>query len=94
MPTVRLIIAAGSLLLLAGYAVAQTAQLPPNTINCSGFKKMPDGTWFAAADNRPFDIGAARGVTVTNMAIRPGSLVIKDADLYAALEMKCAGKSN
>jgi hypothetical protein len=73
-------------------AIAQVSQpdLPPNTLDCEGFKKTLDGTWYA---EKPawFHVGDGKEMTVDRQVIGPGSHKIGGIDLYALLERKCAG---
>ena len=75
------------------YAVAQEAPvLPPNTIDCSGFTKGRDGNWRVGAPTT-FDIGTAKGITLSGMIVHPRSVPLGGGDLYEVLESKCAGWS-
>ena len=54
-------------------AAAQEArELPPNTIDCTAFTKARDGDWRVGAPTT-FDIGAAKGITLRGVTVRPGS---------------------
>ena len=75
------------------YAVVQEApELPPNTIDCTGFTKARDGDWRVGAPTT-FDIGTAKGITLSGMTVHLGSVPLGGGDLYEALESKCAGWS-
>jgi len=75
------------------YSVASDApELPPNTIDCTGFTKARDGNWRVGAPTT-FDIGTAKGVTLSGTTVRPRSVLLGGGDLYEALENKCAGRS-
>jgi len=84
---------ASALVFGLSYAVAQEApELPPNTIDCTGFKKATDGSWRVGAPTT-FDIGTAKGITLSGMTVYPRSAPLGGGDLYEALESKCAGWS-
>jgi len=86
-------IMASALVFSLSYAVAQDApELPPNTINCTGFTKATDGDWRVGSPTT-FDIGTAKGITLSRMTVHPGSVPLGGGDLYDALESKCAGWS-
>jgi hypothetical protein len=71
--------------------LAQVSQpeLPPNTLACDGFKKTPDGTWYAEK-SASFHVGDGKEVTAERQVIGPGSHTIGGIDLYLLLERKCA----
>ena len=75
------------------YAVAQEApELPLNTIDCAGFTKAEDGNWRIGAATT-FDIGTAKGTTLSGMTVYPRSELLGGVDLYGVLENKCVGRS-
>jgi hypothetical protein len=89
----RTALVAGMLTFALSYAVAQEApELPPNTIDCTGFTKARDGNWRVGAQTT-FDIGTAKGITLRGMTVRPRSVLLGGGDLYEILESKCAGWS-
>jgi hypothetical protein len=73
-------------------AIAQVSQPEPptNTLDCEGFKKTLDGTWYAEKP-ASFRVGDGKEMTVDRQVIGPGSHKIGGIDLYALLERKCAG---
>ena len=74
-------------------AVAQEApELPPNTIDCTAFAKARDGNWRVGAPTT-FNIGTAKGITLSDATVRPFSVLLGGGDLYEILESKCAGWS-
>lgn len=73
----------------AAFVVEATAAFPANTLSCDGFMKRADGTWAARPGIRSFDIGEARGVTVSNIVIPPGLMVIQGVDVWELLNAKC-----
>ena len=85
------------LLLLCSFSVAAAAaaapELPKNTLQCDGFKKMPDGSWFALATNPPFDLASSTQITIATSRIVPRMVVIDGYDLYDVLEKKCSGQA-
>jgi hypothetical protein len=70
-------------------ALAQDVTIPPNTLTCDGFTKRPDGNWATASDIKPFDVGQAKHVTLTNIVIPRGLMVIKGVDIWELLNEKC-----
>ena len=60
-----------------GYAVAHEApELPPNTIDCTGFTKARDGNWRVGAPTT-FDIGTAKGVHAQWYDRSPGLCTVR-----------------
>jgi hypothetical protein len=57
-------------------AAQPNTSLPPNTIDCSAFAKLPGGSWHVGASTT-FDIGPFKGLGIRNF------------DLYDILERKC-----
>ena len=89
----RTALVAGVLTFAFSCAAAQEApELPPNTIDCTAFTKARDGNWRVGAPTT-FDIGAAKGITLSGVTVRPGSVLFGGGDLYEVLESKCAGWS-
>lgn len=70
-------------------ASAQNLTIPPNTLSCEGFTKRPDGNWATRPNMKPFDFGPAKGVTLSNIIIPRGLLVIHGVDVWAVLNEKC-----
>jgi hypothetical protein len=60
-----------------------------NTIQCSAFKKMPDGTWYVEGPTT-FRIGTFKKTTFTQQSIGPDFFTFGRADLYKVLEGKCS----
>ena len=84
---------AGVLTFAFSCAVAQEApESPPNTIDCTAFAKGRDGNWRVGAPTT-FNIGTAKGITLTGMTVYPRSVPLGGGDLYEALESKCTGWS-
>jgi len=84
--------AAMSLALNVGYARAQPVQPTqptPNTIDCNGFIKLPNGDWYAKPDNPPFDLGAATQMTIRSSTIGPHAFNLGGYDLAEVLNAKC-----
>jgi hypothetical protein len=72
---------------------AKRATIPVvNTIQCSAFKKMPDGTWYAEGPTT-FRIGTFKKTTFTQQSIGPRFFSFGKADLYKVLEGKCGPHS-
>ena len=89
----RSALVASALVFGLSYAVAEEApELPANTIDCTGFTKATDGNWRVGAPTT-FDIGTAKGITLSGMTVYPRSAPLGGGDLYEALESKCAGWS-
>jgi hypothetical protein len=65
------------------------ASFPPNTLPCDAFVKRPDGNWASRPDIKPFDIGEAKGVTLSNIIIARGLVVIRGVDVWEILNDKC-----
>jgi TRAP-type C4-dicarboxylate transport system permease small subunit len=79
------------LLSLSGTYVAAQAprSLPENTIDCTAFKKQPNG-WFVGAPTT-LSFGAMT-MRLFNQLIEPHSGIETDGvDLYDAIEHKCGG---
>jgi hypothetical protein len=51
-----------------------------------------DGNWRVGAPTT-FNIGTAKGITLSGMTVHPGSVPLGGGDLYERLESKCAGRS-
>ena len=72
---------------------AKGATIPVvNTIQCSAFKKMPDGTWYVEGPTT-FRIGTFKKTTFTQQSIGPGFFTFGKVDLYKVLEGKCGARS-
>ena len=76
-------------LALPSSAALAGAPFPPNTLSCDGFIKRPDGNWATRPDMKPIDIGEAKGVTLSNIIIPRGLLVIRGVDVWELLNEKC-----
>ncbi len=77
---------------LAILGTARAAELPPNTVACRDFTKLPSGNWHT--DHAEFDLGPAKDTTMVDTTIAPGSFDLGDgADLYRVLEAKCGASS-
>jgi hypothetical protein len=80
------------LLSLSGTYVAAQAprSLPESTIDCTAFKKQPNG-WFVGAPTT-FDFGAMKSMRLANQLITPhAGIEIDGVDLYDEIEHKCGG---
>ena len=81
---------AASLLMLGP---ARAAELPPNTVACRDFTKLPSGNWHT--DHAEFDLGPAKDTTMVDTTIAPGSFDLGDGvDLYRVLEAKCSATAS
>jgi hypothetical protein len=68
---------------------AKGATLPVvTTIQCSAFKKMPDGTWYVEGPNYLSHWNVQK-TTFTLQSIGPGFFAFGKVDLYKVLEGKC-----
>jgi hypothetical protein len=68
---------------------AQTADDPPNTIDCAAFTKHANGTWYVG-EPTIVAVGTA-SVTLSHIEIAPEGMNLGGADLYTVLERKCGG---
>ena len=81
------------MIVLSVSAHAQTKpELPPNTIDCNGFQKQPNGSWYAKADNPSFDFGNMKQMTLTKATFGAHTLSLDGYDLAAALDVKCGSQ--
>jgi hypothetical protein len=62
--------------------------LPPNTIDCSGFKKLPNGDWYASANNPKFSVGKS-SITLKNSEFGYNGINIGGEDLASMLDIEC-----
>lgn len=62
---------------------------PYSTINCAEFTKLPDGAW-KAIGGVPFGLGFTQGIVPPVRAIKVGSYIYNNIDLYSQLELQCA----
>ena len=66
-------------------AATKRAEAPvKNTIQCSAFKKMPDGTWYVEGPTT-FRIGTFKKTTFTQQSIGPDFFTFGGADLYKVI---------
>jgi len=72
------------------FASAQSRDLPPNTIDCTAFTKLPNGNWHVGA-RTSFNFGNTKQI-LQNQDIRPHFLFIRAFDFYEVLERKCGGQ--
>ena len=72
---------------LAGHAKETGVQVK-NSIRCSAFNKMSDGTWHVGAPTT-FRMGKFKKITFTELSIDQDNFTFGGADLYKALEHKC-----
>jgi len=77
-----------SAMLFCSFAVAEDA-LPPNTIDCTQFKK-DGGQWIQTGESG-FDVGSIKNLHVTNTKIGPHSFVVDKYGLFDILNKKCGG---
>ncbi len=83
-------VTASILAIICTSAFAQTkSELPPNTIDCNGFQKLPNGGWYAKADNPSFDLGNSKHITMTNSTFGSRAFNIGGYDLADVLDRKC-----
>lgn len=59
-----------------------------STIVCSNFVKEPDGAWKAVAPT-PFTLGIIRGIIPPVRAIKSGSYIYNNVDLWTQLNFQC-----
>ena len=69
--------------------VALADDIVPNSIDCTAFARLPDGSW-RVDGTTTFDAGAATAVTLSNKNIRPRMMDVGGADLFDVIEAKCA----
>ena len=84
----RSLIVCTALAFAAGATVAQTRDLPPNTINCAAFAKLPNGDWHVGA-RTSFVFGRTKQV-MENQTIKPRLFFLSAFDFYEVLQRKCA----
>jgi hypothetical protein len=85
----KLILIAGLGFAVAGVTSAKPqSTLPPNTIDCSAFTKMPSGIWHVSAGTT-FDLGNIKSINLGDMDIGPHLAKVGNIDLYDVLERKC-----
>ena len=77
---------------VAGHA-REAGILVKNSIRCSTFNKMSDGTWYVGAPTT-FRMGRFRKITFTELSIGPDFFTFGGADLYKVLESKCGAHSS
>jgi hypothetical protein len=71
---------------LIGGAALADEPLPPNTIDCSQFKKV-NGAWTEVSGGATFDFG--KGHFIIGDPITPQYMGIGGFELYYVLEKKC-----
>ena len=59
-----------------------------STIVCSNFVKEPDGAWKSVAPV-PFTLGIIRGIGPPAKAIKSGSYIYNNVDLWTQLNSQC-----
>jgi hypothetical protein len=72
--------------------VALADDIVPNSIDCTAFARLPDGSW-RVDGTTTFNAGAATAVTLSNKNIRPRMMDVGGADLFDVIETKCASSS-
>ena len=60
---------------------------PPNTIDCSQFKKQVN-IW-TEVGTATFDVSSTKHIVMTDQTIELGAFTVGGADLYSLLEAKC-----
>jgi hypothetical protein len=88
-----LILVADCAVLVGSLALAQADKdLPPNTIDCTAFKKMPSGNWYVGP-RTTFDVGRLKAIGLENYLVIPNDTngSFRGVDLYGILERKCGG---
>jgi hypothetical protein len=83
-------LAASMIAMGASSLSAQTADYPPNSIDCAAFTKHSNGTWYVRGSTT-FDIGTMKGVTISQSEIGPGGMNLGGTNLYIVIEHKCGG---
>ncbi len=73
--------------ILAVHAKPATVQVK-NSIRCSAFDKLSDGTWHVKAPTS-FRIGKFKKITFTELSIGRDNFTFGEVDLYKVLENKC-----
>lgn len=63
--------------------------LPPNSIECSQFKKVGADVW-TEIGTASFGLGGIVSMTLANTPVTPRSHVFEGVDLYRMLERKCS----
>jgi hypothetical protein len=89
----------GALLLLPLAATAQqprspqtVAELPPNTIDCSNWRKTEgEQQWVAHDPAKPFDFGSKLGWKLGVVEPHDFDLSADGVTLFRALNLKCGG---
>ncbi len=84
----RMAIALGALGLLTSPTWGQADALPPNTIDCRAFERLPDGNWRVGPPTT-FDFGNIKGTILAHQTITPNFLNLGDLDLFDVIEQKC-----
>jgi hypothetical protein len=72
---------------------AQPPAMPPNTIDCKDWKHLRDGSWQAAANAKPFDVGTVTHMQVQDETITRHAINVGGYDLSDLLDRKCGGQS-
>jgi hypothetical protein len=67
------------------------AELPPNTIDCSNWRKTAAQQWIAHDPAKLFDFGTKLGWQVDMVESHDFCLSADGVTLYRALELKCGG---
>ncbi len=80
--------ALGAAGVLTSPAWARSNSLPPNTIDCGAFDRLPDGTWRVGPPTT-FDFGTVKGTILAHETIMPHLLKLGDMDLFDVIEKKC-----
>jgi hypothetical protein len=68
---------------------AQTADDPPNTIDCAAFTKRANRTWYVG-EPTTVAVGTV-SVTLSHIEIEPRAMYMAGVDLYTVIEHKCGG---
>ena len=88
-----LILVASCAVLVSSFALARAdTELPPNTIDCTAFKRTPNGNWYVGP-RTTFDVGPLKAIGLGNYLVIPHdtNASFRGVDLYNILERKCGG---
>lgn len=70
-----------------GTGMSRAAEVPPNSISCTQFHRLPDGGWHT--DGAEFSFGVTRRVHLDPQDIHENQVNVNRADLYGAIQQKC-----
>lgn len=75
------------LCVLGGAGTSRAADVPPNSISCTQFHKLPDGGW--RTEGAEFSFGMTRHMHLDPQDIHENQVNVNRADLYTAIQQKC-----